>query len=112
MRQSKIGTGEECIRLGILAAAILTGNASRKDGGTETGQMNVVVVPLQPLIRGMRSGCLAVNTGSESRRMKRGMMGRSLRLVVSFFRYMSLTTYETANSAYARFKHQKNYNHD
>jgi hypothetical protein len=110
IRQSKIG-GEECIREGILAVAILTRNALWKDVRTKTGQMDIAVVSLRLLLRGMRPGFLVINTVGDARRMRDGVVGRVLWLFVSVTRYMSLATYEAAHSTYDRFKHQKNDHH-
>lgn len=108
IKQSEIDArGEEGIREGILAAAILTRNASRKNVRTKTGQMDVLVVPLQLLFRGMGPGFLVINRVDDSRRMRRGVVRRLFRLFVSFMRHTSLAAYEAAHSTYDRFQHQK-----
>jgi hypothetical protein len=79
MRQPQLAiSGEESIRDRILAAAILTRNASRKDVWSETGHMDVVVVSLKLLINGTRPGLLMINTGDKSRRMRCRVMRRFL----------------------------------
>jgi hypothetical protein len=111
MRQSKIDTaGEERIRDGILAAAILTRNASRKDARRKTSKMEVVVVSLQLLISSMRPGFLVI-TVSDSGKMKRGVMRRFLWLFVCFTRDLFLATHQTANATYGGFDDHKHDNH-
>ena len=88
--------GEESTRVGILAVAILTRNASRKDARRETGQMDIVVLALRLLINGVGPGFLMINPVGDARRMRCGVVGRSLGYFFYLTGHISLPTYVAA----------------